>query len=149
MQLDKKQILEIQNNNDPYLFVDHVTKLLPGKKIEAYKDFKETEWYFKVHWPTDPNVPGMLQLEALSQVSSLIILSLENYKSKIMYLTDVKFARFFKKVLPGERMIIYSELKNFKRGVANFDCKGLIDDKIVCKAEIRLILPDEIKKFSK
>lgn len=79
MELDKKQICQYQQNRDPYLMIDHVTEVVPGKKADGYKDLKEDEWFFKVHWPKDPNMPGMLQIEALTQMSALSILTLPSF----------------------------------------------------------------------
>ena len=83
MKLNKKQIIKIQKNRDPYLLIDYATKIIPGKSVEGYKILKKNEWFFKVHWPNDPNVPGMLQIEALVQMSALSILSLQKYKRKV------------------------------------------------------------------
>ena len=59
MKLNKKQIIKIQKNRDPYLLMDYATKVIPGKSVEGYKILKKNEWFFKVHWPGDPNMPGM------------------------------------------------------------------------------------------
>ena len=83
MKLNKKEILEYQQNRSPYLMIDFVDEVIPGKSAKGYKDLKEDEWFFKVHWPKDPNVPGMLQIEALVQMSALSILSLPGNKGKI------------------------------------------------------------------
>ena len=82
MKLNKEQILEYQQNRPPYLMIDFAEEVVPGKSAKGYKDFKEDEWFFKVHWPSDPNVPGMLQIEALVQMSALSILSLPAIKEK-------------------------------------------------------------------
>ena len=86
--LDKKAILEFQQNRPPYLMIDHATEVVPGVSSRGYKDLKKDEWFFEVHWPNDPNMPGMLQIEALVQMSSLAILTLPNNKGKIMYLAS-------------------------------------------------------------
>ena len=88
MKLDKKQIIKIQKNRDPYLLMDCATKVIPGKSIEGYKFLRKNEWFFKVHWPGDPNMPGMLQVESLVQMSSLIVLTLPGMKGKTLYLAD-------------------------------------------------------------
>ena len=62
MELDKEKILDYQKNRSPYLMIDHVTKVIPGKLSEGYKLLDEDEWFFKVHWKNDPNMPWMLQL---------------------------------------------------------------------------------------
>ena len=147
MKLDKEQILEYQQNRPPYLMIDFAEEVVPGKSARGYKDFKEDEWFFKVHWPSDPNVPGMLQIEALVQMSALSILSLPGNKGKVMYLTSANNIKFIKKIIPNKRLYIETKVKNFKRGLAICEGLGLIEKQIACKAEFNLILPEEIKKY--
>ena len=146
--LDKKGIYEIQQNREPYLFIDHASEIIPGVSAKGYKDLKPDEWFFKVHWPKDPNMPGMLQIEALVQVCSLSILSLPGNKGKIMYLTSATGLKFIKKIVPNTRLYIETKVKSFKRGLAVCEGKGLIGQNTVCKADFNLILPDEIKKYN-
>ena len=148
MKLNKEQILEYQQNRPPYLMIDFAEEVIPGKSAKGYKDFKEDEWFFKVHWPRDPNVPGMLQIEALVQMSALSILSLPDNKGKIMYLTSANNIKFIKKIIPNKRLYIETKVKSFKRGLAICEGLGLIEKQIACKAEFNLILPEEIKKYN-
>ena len=148
MKLDKEQILEYQQNRPPYLMIDFAEEVVPGKSARGYKDFIEDEWFFKVHWPSDPNVPGMLQIEALVQMSALSILSLPGNKGKVMYLTSANNIKFIKKIIPNKRLYIETKVKNFKRGLAICEGLGLIEKQIACKAEFNLILPEEIKKYN-
>ena len=148
MNLNKEQILNYQQNRPPYLMIDYAEEVVPGKSAKGYKDFKEDEWFFKVHWPKDPNVPGMLQIEALIQMSALSILSLPGNKGKVMYLTSANNMKFIKKIIPNSRLYIETKIKSFKRGLAICEGIGLIQKEIVCKAEFNLILPDEIKKYN-
>ena len=148
MKLDKEQILEYQQNRPPYLMIDFAEEVVPGKSARGYKDFKEDEWFFKVHWPSDPNVPGMLQIEALVQMSALSILSLPGNKGKVMYLTSANNIKFIKKIIPNKRLYIETKVKSFKRGLAICEGFGLIEKQIACKAEFNLILPEEIKKYN-
>ena len=146
--LDKKGIYEYQQNREPYLLIDCATEIIPGQSAKGYKDLKNDEWFFKVHWPKDPNMPGMLQIEALVQMCALSILSLPGNKGKVMYLTSATNLKFVKKITPNTRLYIETKVKNFKRGMANCEGIGLIDQKMVCKADFNLILPDEIKKYN-
>ena len=148
MKLNKEQILEYQQNRPPYLMIDFAEEVVPGKSAKGYKDFKEDEWFFKVHWPKDPNVPGMLQIEALVQMSALAILSLPGNKGKVMYLTSANNIKFIKKIIPNKRLYIETKVKSFKRGLAICEGLGLIEKQIACKAEFNLILPEEIKKYN-
>ena len=88
LKLDKDGICEYQKNRDPYLMIDYATKIVPGVSAEGYKDLKDDEWFFKVHWENDPNMPGMLQIESLVQMSALSILTLDGNKGKAMYFID-------------------------------------------------------------
>ena len=117
--LDKEKILTYQQNRDPYLMIDYAEEVIPGVSSKGFKDFSNDEWFFKVHWPNDPNVPGMLQIEALVQMSALSILSLPNNMGKVMYLSSANNLKFLKKILPGDRMYIKTKIINFKRGVAS------------------------------
>ena len=148
MKLDKEQILEYQQNRPPYLMIDFAEEVVPGKSAKGYKDFKEDEWFFKVHWPRDPNVPGMLQIEALVQMSALSILSLPDNKGKVMYLTSANNIKFIKKIIPNKRLYIETKIKSFKRGLAICEGSGFIEKQMACKAEFNLILPEEIKKYN-
>ena len=148
MKLNKEQILEYQQNRPPYLMIDFAEEVVPGKSARGYKDFKEDEWFFKVHWPSDPNVPGMLQIEALVQMSALSILSLPGNKGKVMYLTSANNIKFIKKIIPNKRLYIETKVKSFKRGLAICEGLGLIEKQMACKAEFNLILPEEIKKYN-
>ena len=148
LNLDKKEIYEYQQNREPYLMIDHATEVIPGVSAKGYKDFKSDEWFFKVHWKNDPNVPGMLQIEALVQMSALSILSLPGNKGKVVYLTSANNLKFIKKITPNSRLYIDTKIKSFKRGMAFCEGQGLIEKNIACKADFSLILPEEIKKYN-
>ena len=146
--LDLQGIKDYQQNREPYLLIDYASEVIPGVSAKGYKDLKESEWFFKVHWPNDPNMPGMLQVESMVQMCALAILSLPGNKGKIVYLTSANNLKFIKKIVPNSRLNIETKIKNFKRGVANCEGLGKIDEEIVCKADFNLIFPDEIKKYN-
>ena len=145
--LNKKQILEYQQNKPPYLMIDEALEIIPGKSAKGFKQLEDDEWFFKVHWANDPNMPGMLQVEALVQMSALAILTMPDNKGKVMYLTSANNLKFSKKIIPGMRLDIETNIKSFKRGIAICDGLGLINNEIACKADFNLILPSELKKY--
>ena len=146
--LDKQGIYEYQQNREPYLLIDYASEIIPGVSAKGYKDLKNDEWFFKVHWPSDPNMPGMLQIEALVQMCALSILSLPGNKGKVVYLTSANNIKFIKKIIPNSRLYLETKIKSFKRGLAICEGVGLVEKNLVCKAEFNLILPDEIKKYN-
>ncbi len=144
MKLTKKQIIEIQKNRDPYLLMDYANKVVPGKTVEGYKQLKKNEWFFKVHWPGDPNMPGMLQVESMVQMSSLIILTLPGMKGRTLYLAESNNIKFYKKIIPGDKLKIFSKLLSSNRGLFKFEASGYVKKNIVCKASFTLVLPGSI-----
>ena len=128
--------------------IDYVDKVEPGKYANGYKILREDEWFFKVHWPKDPNMPGMLQIESLVQMAAMSILTMPGNKGKIMYLVSANKLKFIKKILPGDKLNIETKVKNFKRGMATCEGWGFVNGQTVCQAEFNLILPNEIKTFS-
>lgn len=146
MELNKSQILEYQQNRDPYLFIDHVTSIEPGKYANGYFDLKKDTWFLKVHWPGDENMPGMLQIEAMVQLAALSILTLPGNKGKLMYLLSADKIRLIKKVTPGVRFYMNTKILNNKRGITECYAEGIVNDQIVSKAEFRIILKDVLKE---
>ena len=147
MILDKKKILEYQQNRDPYLMIDHVDDVVPEKYANGYKNLSENEWFFKVHWASDPNMPAMLQTEAMVQMAAMALLTIPEHKGKVVYLTSASKLQFKKKITPNTKLNIETKIINFKRGVANCSAKGIVEDQIACYGEFTIILPDVIDKF--
>ena len=112
--LDKNGIYEYQQNREPYLMIDYASEVIPGVSAKGYKDFKNDEWFFKVHWKNDPNVPGMLQIESLVQMSALSILSLPGNKGKVVYLISADKLKFIKKILQALGFLLTQKLKALK-----------------------------------
>ena len=95
--LDYNQILEYQADRYPYLFFDKVIEIEPGKRSVGVKNLTQNEWFFPVHFPGDPCMPGFLQAEALTQVCALTILTLEGNKGKQVLLLSCDNLRLIKK----------------------------------------------------
>ena len=127
--------------------MDEAYNVVPKTSAESKKFLPSDEWFFKIHWEGDPNMPGMLQIEALVQTAALAILSIKGNEGKYMYLTKVFNANFFKKVTPENIFTSKTIIKSYKNGVATCQGKGIVNNQIVCKSEYQIILPDELKKF--
>ena len=93
--LNHLELLEYQPNRYPFLMIDYVTKVKPGKLAEGYKNFTNNEWFFPIHFPGAPNVPGALQLEAMAQMLTVAITTLPGNKGKVTHAISHKVS--FKK----------------------------------------------------
>ena len=147
MKLDLKGIHEYQQNREPYLLIDYVVEVVPGKIANGFKDLKD-DWFFKVHWLSDPNMPGMLQVEAMIQMAALTILTMPNNKGKVVYLVSANKLFFKKKIIPGDRLYLKTQLHSWKRGIAICTGKGTVNEELACSAEFTLVLPDKIKDYT-
>ena len=147
MYLDNKDILEFQKNRFPYLMIDVVENVIPGKSSAGFKNLTANDWFFKCHFPGDPNMPGLLQVEAIVQIAALAILTLEGNKGKVMYLSKVSNSKYKKKVIIGDRLDMYSEVISYKRGIAKFQGKATVNNVKACVVDFELVLPDEVDQF--
>jgi 3-hydroxymyristoyl/3-hydroxydecanoyl-(acyl carrier protein) dehydratase len=110
--LDKAGICAYQQNREPYLLIDFATEVIPGKSAKGYKILKSDQWFFKVHWPGDPNMPGMLQVEAMVQMSSLIILTMPKMSGGTLYLADSNNIKFFTKIPADGLAFLISDISD-------------------------------------
>ena len=147
--LDKRGIHEHQQNREPYLLIDYATEIYPGKSAKGYKDLTKDEWFFKVHWPSDPNMPGMLQIESLVQMCALSLLTMPGNKGKLVYLISADKIKLQKKIIPNDRLIIETKVNSYNRGIAKCQGKGEVNNKIACSAEFTVVLPHVINYYTK
>ena len=148
MTLDFNQVLEYQADRYPYLFFDKVTDLEPGVKCIGVKNLTQNEWFFPVHFPGDPCMPGFLQAEALTQVCALTILTMEGNKGKQVLLLSCDKFRLFPKVRPRDVMILETELISYRHGIAKGKGRATVDGKLVCSCEMTFTLSDSEERKS-
>lgn len=147
--LDYNGIHEYQQNSYPYLMIDYVDEVIPGKSARGYKYLTANDWFFKCHFPGDPSMPGMLQIEALVQMFALTVLTLEGNKGKVAYLANANNLKFSRKVCPGEKLEIETELISWKRGIGKGTGIGKVNGEIACKADFTITIPDILAQYLK
>ncbi len=141
--LDYNQVLEYQADRYPYLFFDKVEEVIPGKSCVGIKNLSQNEWYFPVHFPGDPCMPGYLQAEAMTQVCALTILTLGNNKGKQVLLLSCDNLRLLKKARPGDVLTINTELVSYRHGIAKGRCKIFNQDNVlVSSCDVGFTLSD-------
>ena len=145
--IDAYEIQKYQQNRYPLLFVDRIDEALPGKYAKGVKHFTYNEWFFPAHFEDEPNVPGFIQLEVLSQVFLMTFLTLPECKGKKTAFVKVKDLVFKKKLVPGIELKVEAELHSFKRGVAKGEAKGFVSGELACQAEFIIAVPDILFNF--
>tara|TARA_X000000950_G_C13907294_1_gene657465 strand:- start:199 stop:636 length:438 start_codon:yes stop_codon:yes gene_type:complete len=142
MELHREKILFYQKNRDPFLMIDFVTDYQPGIFCNGYKLLKEDEWFFKVHWPQDPNMPGALQIEALTQMGALNILTLDGNAGKLVYVVAADKVKYKKKIVPKDKLIIQTNLISWKRNIGILKAESFVNDQPACSGTFTLVLED-------
>lgn len=140
MELDIKQIMDIIPHRQPFLLVDKVTEMEPGVSIKGYKNITYNEPYFAGHFPSEPVMPGVLQLEALAQLGAVAVLSLPDNKGKTAYYAGINNAKFKQKVVPGDRLDLECEIIKTKGPLGVAAVKASVNGKVACKGEISFMI---------
>ena len=136
MKMTKKDIEGIIPHRDPFLLVDEIVDIEPGKTIKGVKYVNGDEYYFKGHFPGNPIMPGVLQVETIAQVGAVAVLMLPENKNKLMLFAGINKARFKRLVKPGDKLEIEVELTDFRRNIGKAKGRATVDGEIACAVEI-------------
>lgn len=132
------QILERLPHRYPFLMVDRVLDVVPGKSIVAVKNVSANEAYFQGHFPGHPVMPGVLIIEALAQAGGILAWETASAEERIwiLYLVGVEETRFKQTVRPGDRLTLRVELLKRRRSLWRFAAVAEVDGNLVAQAEI-------------
>ena len=130
--------MELLPHRYPFLLVDRVTDVEPGASLSAIKNVTINEPFFQGHFPGEPIMPGVMILESMAQATGLLAFSglIDAHKSSLYMLVGIDKARFRGQVQPGVQLQLEILLKRTMRGIGMFDCKALVDGKVVAEAEM-------------
>jgi 3-hydroxyacyl-[acyl-carrier-protein] dehydratase len=137
--MEINEIKEYIPHRYPFLLVDRVLELEPGKSIKALKNVTVNEPFFEGHFPHYHVMPGVLIIEALAQASALLSLKTLNIKiddKTVYYFAGIDGARFKRPIVPGDTLILESTLVNERRGIFKFAVKASVDSQVACVAEL-------------
>ena len=136
-----EDIQRILPHRFPFLLIDKVVELVPNKKIVALKNVSFNEPFFQGHFPGNPIMPGVLQIEAMAQAGGIMGLhtSKVDKGSSIMFL-GIDKARFRGAVRPGDVLRIECVVLHDRRSTIRFAGKCFVDDRLVCEAEMLAML---------
>jgi 3-hydroxyacyl-[acyl-carrier-protein] dehydratase len=139
--LNYQEIVKILPQRYPFLMIDRVLELEPGKKVVAVKNVSYNEEFFSGHFPGQPIMPGVLIIEAMAQASIILFYNAESYAAKknlSYYIGSVK-VRFLHPVMPGDQLKITIEPIKVISGAAIVKAQASVGEKEVAGGEISFV----------
>lgn len=142
MELNSNQIQEILPHRYPFLLVDRIVDMEPGKWARGRKCVSANEMQFLGHFPGMHIMPGVLILEALAQTGAAALLSQEENRGKIAVFGGVRNCRFRRQVVPGDVLDLYCELTALRGSVGFGSVVAKVDGEIAAQGEITFAISD-------
>lgn len=141
--MEIREIQQIIPHRAPFLLVDRVIELEPGKRAVGMKNVSFNEDFFRGHFPQEPVMPGVLIVEALAQVGAVVMLSLDEFKGRTAYFGGINRARFRRKVVPGDQLRLETEIIK-QRGPMGIG-KGVayVGEEVAAEVEIVFAISDK------
>ena len=140
--LNSIDIQKILPHRYPFLLVDKITDMDEDKTITGIKNVTVNEPFFQGHFPGNPIMPGVLQCEALAQLTGVLLLSKEENKGKLGVFTGINNFKFRKQIVPGDTLVMQSEVLKYRHGMAVAKAQITVDGKVACMGEISFAVMD-------
>ena len=131
-----KEIMEIIPHRYPFLLIDTIEEIEPGVRAVGKKCVSMNEPYFQGHFPGNPVMPGVLIIEALAQVGAVAMLAQESFTGKTAYFAGIQNARFREKILPGDGLMLETEIIKVKGPIGVGKAMATVNGKKAVEAEL-------------
>ena len=128
---DIHDILKCLPHRYPFLLVDRIIEAHGDQSCIGIKNVTMNEPQFQGHFPGHPVMPGVLQLEAMAQVASIVMMRKTENSGKIGYFMSADEVKFRKPVLPGDTLFIHVDMISAKRRLGKASCKCLVNGEVV------------------
>ena len=138
--LDIHGILKKLPHRYPFLLVDRVISLEPGKTIRTLKNVTINEQFFNGHFPNRPVMPGVLMIEAMAQSAALLAFATVGIEkldeNSVFYFAGIDGARFKRPVEPGDQLVMDIFTDRAKAGIYKFKAQARVGDDLACEADL-------------
>jgi len=144
--LDINQIKEILPHRYPFLLVDKISELEPGKRVVGYKNVTANEEYFQGHFPEYPVMPGVLVIEALAQTGAVGVLSLDEYKGKLLLFAGIDKVRIRRQVVPGDQLRLEIDVTKLRGKIGKCQAKAFVGEELAVEGELMFAIGENGNK---
>jgi 3-hydroxyacyl-[acyl-carrier-protein] dehydratase len=140
--MDIKEIQKFLPHRYPFLMVDRITEIEPGKKAIGIKNVTINEGFFQGHFPGEPIMPGVLVIEAMAQVAGILAFRSGATVGKSVYFMSIEKAKFRKPVVPGDQLRLEIQILQQRGNVWRFSGHAIVEEKMAAEAEFTAMVPD-------
>ena len=140
--LDIKEIMKIIPHRYPFLFIDRVISLEGYQRAVAIKNVSINEPFFQGHWPGQPILPGVVQVEALAQLAGVLLLRRLLNTAKVAVLLSIDRIKFRRAVTPGDQLRLECETQSIRAKSAKVLGRAIVNNELTCEAIMKFMLMD-------
>lgn len=137
---NSNEIQEVLPHRAPFLMVDEIVEIKMGEYAVGTKNISISDPVFQGHFPDQHVYPGVLLIESMAQVGAFVLLLEEENRGKKAYFTKIKNARFYQPIVPGDKILIKTELLTRRLNVGFAKAEAHVGERLVAKAEIAFAL---------
>lgn len=137
------EIMEVIPHRYPFLLIDRVIEIDPGKRVVAIKNITANEPQFTGHFPGRPIMPGVLMIEALAQAGAVAVLSLPENRGKLALFAGIEECRFRRTVIPGDTLRLEITVEKLQRLFGRARAVATVDGEIAVEAVLMFIIPKD------
>jgi 3-hydroxyacyl-[acyl-carrier-protein] dehydratase len=140
MPLGRTEIEAILPHREPFLLIDEVLELDPGRKVVARKSVRADEWYLAGHFPGRPVMPGVLIVEAMAQTGAVAVLSEVENRGKMALFAGIDNVRFKRIVEPGDELELTCELERVRGPIGRGAATARVDGELAARGTLTFAL---------
>src|SRR5947209_10346371 len=132
----RDEIEAIIPHREPFLFLDEVLELEPGRRVVARKSVRGDEWFFPGHFPGRPIMPGVIMVEALAQAGAVAVLVEEENRGKLALFAGIDDVRFKRIVEPGDELTLTCEIESARGPVGRGRATARVADELAVRGTL-------------
>jgi 3-hydroxyacyl-[acyl-carrier-protein] dehydratase len=124
----------------PFLLVDEIVELEPGKRVVGLRTIRADDWWFAGHFPERPVMPGVLTIEAIAQAGAVAVLADEANRGKIPFFAGIDDCRFKRVVEPGDVLTLECEFTRVRGPIAKGEGRASVDGELAAQATLTVFI---------
>ena len=132
-----REVIEsILPHRDPFLLIDEVTELEPGRRVVARREVRTEDWWFAGHFPERPVMPGVLIVEAMAQTGAVAVLVQAENRGKIAFFAGIDDCRFKRVVEPGDVLTLVCEIEAVRGPIGRGKATAHVGDELAARGTL-------------